>query len=249
MAGVDERRHRVYFTGNLDTPLERHLYWVDYRSSRRAAAGDRAGLVEQGGDGRGRDPRARHPLQPGPAAASLSRRRGRAAASPGSRRTGSMRRIPMRRSSPPMSRRVFGTLQRRRRHRAPLPDAVAAARARPALSGVRPGLWRAGRRAAGDPRLGSPIQQYLVQHGWIVFSLDNRGSPDRGKAFENAHLPCDGRRRGRRTSSPASPGCAARPMSIRTPSPSTAGPMAATWRCGCSRRRPAPSPRASPARR
>ena len=31
----------------------------------------------------------------------------------------------------------------------------------------------------------SPIQQYLAQHGWIVFSLDNRGSPDRGKAFEN----------------------------------------------------------------
>src|SRR6185503_276458 len=31
----------------------------------------------------------------------------------------------------------------------------------------------------------NPLQQYLVQHGWIVFSLDNRGSPDRGKAFEN----------------------------------------------------------------
>lgn len=27
--------------------------------------------------------------------------------------------------------------------------------------------------------------QYLVQKGWIVFSLDNRGSPDRGKAFED----------------------------------------------------------------
>ena len=44
-----------------------------------------------------------------------------------------------------------------------------------------PGAGRQATRAWG-----SPIQQYLVQHGWIVFSLDNRGSPDRGKAFENA---------------------------------------------------------------
>ena len=29
VAGVDEQRRRVYFTGNLDTPLEHHLYWVD----------------------------------------------------------------------------------------------------------------------------------------------------------------------------------------------------------------------------
>jgi len=31
------------------------------------------------------------------------------------------------------------------------------------------------------------LQQYLVQQGWIVFALDNRGTPDRGKAFED-HL-------------------------------------------------------------
>jgi dipeptidyl-peptidase-4 len=32
----------------------------------------------------------------------------------------------------------------------------------------------------------NPLQyQYLVQKGWIVFSLDNRGTPDRGKAFED----------------------------------------------------------------
>jgi dipeptidyl-peptidase-4 len=44
-----------------------------------------------------------------------------------------------------------------------------------------PGAGRQATRAWG-----SPIQQYLVQHGWIVFSLDNRGSPDRGHAFETA---------------------------------------------------------------
>lgn len=30
----------------------------------------------------------------------------------------------------------------------------------------------------------SPLHQYLVQQGWIVFTLDNRGAANRGKAFE-----------------------------------------------------------------
>lgn len=32
---------------------------------------------------------------------------------------------------------------------------------------------------------GGAIQQYLAQQGWIVFAIDNRGTPDRGKAFED----------------------------------------------------------------
>lgn len=32
---------------------------------------------------------------------------------------------------------------------------------------------------------GSPVYQYLVDRGWIVFAVDNRGTPDRGKAFED----------------------------------------------------------------
>ncbi|MDQ4419550.1 DPP IV N-terminal domain-containing protein [Sphingobium sp. DEHP117] len=32
---------------------------------------------------------------------------------------------------------------------------------------------------------GGVLQQYLVQRGWIVFAIDNRGTPDRGKAFED----------------------------------------------------------------
>ena len=31
----------------------------------------------------------------------------------------------------------------------------------------------------------SPVYQYLVDRGWIVFAIDNRGTPDRGKAFED----------------------------------------------------------------
>jgi len=32
---------------------------------------------------------------------------------------------------------------------------------------------------------GAPIYQYLVSKGWVVFAIDNRGTPDRGKAFED----------------------------------------------------------------
>jgi dipeptidyl-peptidase 4 len=32
---------------------------------------------------------------------------------------------------------------------------------------------------------GSLVQQYLAQQGWIIFSVDGRGSPDRGVAFES----------------------------------------------------------------
>ncbi len=32
---------------------------------------------------------------------------------------------------------------------------------------------------------GGALQQYLVQNGWIVFSVDGRGTPDRGVAFES----------------------------------------------------------------
>jgi dipeptidyl-peptidase-4 len=31
---------------------------------------------------------------------------------------------------------------------------------------------------------GGALQQYLVQQGWVVFSIDGRGTPDRGAAFE-----------------------------------------------------------------
>ncbi len=41
----------------------------------------------------------------------------------------------------------------------------------------------AGRQVAN--RWDGPTTQYLVGKGWTVFSIDNRGTPDRGKAFED----------------------------------------------------------------
>ena len=42
----------------------------------------------------------------------------------------------------------------------------------------------AGRQVTGN--WGGAVQQYLVQQGWAVFSVDGRGTPDRGKAFEDS---------------------------------------------------------------
>lgn len=41
----------------------------------------------------------------------------------------------------------------------------------------------AGRQVTGG--WGGALQQYLVDRGWIVFSVDGRGTPDRGKVFED----------------------------------------------------------------
>lgn len=59
------------------------------------------------------------------------------------------------------------------------------------FSGPRPVLlWvyggPGGRQVANDWARDLPIQQYLVSRGWVVFSIDNRGTPDRGRAFEDA---------------------------------------------------------------
>ncbi|PZO89198.1 MAG: S9 family peptidase [Sphingomonas sanxanigenens] len=57
------------------------------------------------------------------------------------------------------------------------------------FSGPRPVLVQvyggpgAGRQVTRD--WVNPIQEYFVSKGWIVFSIDNRGTPDRGKAFED----------------------------------------------------------------
>lgn len=44
----------------------------------------------------------------------------------------------------------------------------------------------AGRQVANEWIRDLPLQQYLVSKGWVIFSIDNRGTPDRGKAFEDA---------------------------------------------------------------
>lgn len=183
VAGVDEHRRRVYFTGNPDTPLERHLYWVDL---------DRGGvphrLTEAGWwNGAEMDDAATHALvtrssPTQPPQVYLADADGRRIAWIEENRLD-----PSHPYAPYLAQHVapvFGTL--------PASDGSTLyyrmlspprepGRRYPVFVQVYggPGAGRQVTRAWA-----SPLQQYLVQHGWIVFSIDGRGSPDRGHAFE-----------------------------------------------------------------
>ncbi len=88
-----------------------------------------------------------------------------------------------------------------------------------------PGVQRV--RRAWD---GIHVRQYLAQQGYVVFTLDNRGSGSRGEQFE-ARAAAAARQRSRSTTRyAASSSCARCPTSIPPASASSAGATAATWR-------------------
>ena len=111
------RKGRSIFIGNKDDVLEQQLYSVDIAQPGRDHPADRARLVEQRDDGQG-GARAlhRHPLEPEPADADLSRRHGGQAPRLGQRECGRRRAIPIPLSRQP-SRADVRHDQGRRRHR------------------------------------------------------------------------------------------------------------------------------------
>jgi dipeptidyl-peptidase-4 len=185
VAGVDQRRHRVYFTGNLDTALERQLYWVDYRHP-----GPPRRVTEAGWwNGAEMDEGATHaivtrsnPGQP-PQVYLADAEGGRIVWIEENRLDSSHPYAPFLAAH---VQPTFGTLAAADGtvlHYRMLSPPREPGRRYPVFVQVYggPGAGRQVTRAWG-----STIQQYLVQHGWIVFSLDNRGTPDRGHAFETA---------------------------------------------------------------
>jgi len=185
VAGVDERSGRVYFTGNVETPLERHLYWVDLR---RPAAPQR--VTEPGWwnsaqmDERGTRALITRSNPSQPPQVYLADADGRRIAWIEENSVeGAHPYAPFLADHVQPS---FGTLTAadgQQLHYRMFTPPLEPGRRYPVFVQVYggPGTGRQATRAWGNP-----IHQYLVQHGWIVFSLDNRGSPDRGKAFEDA---------------------------------------------------------------
>ena len=185
VAGVDQRRHRVYFTGNLDTPLERHLYWVDYRhpsAPRRVTEPGWWNSAEMDEDATRALVTRSNPGQP-PQVYLADAEGQRITWIEENRLDASHPYAPFLAAH---VQPVFGTLRAAdgtELHYRMLSPPRAPGRRYPVFLQVYggPGTGRQATRAWS-----SPIQQYLVRHGWIVFSLDNRGSPDRGHAFETA---------------------------------------------------------------
>jgi dipeptidyl-peptidase-4 len=182
--GVDEAAHRLTFTGNRETPLETQVYSLDYRkpgSMKRitetgftnSAAADDTGrrlLVTRSG-----------PAQPPQVYI----------ADAAGKRLAWIERNPLDATHPfaPFAAGVlptiFGTM--------PAKDGSTLHYrvTRPATPGPHPAVVEVYGGPAGQTVTHAwggdrqQFEQYLVQHDWVVFSIDGRGTPHRGTAFEH----------------------------------------------------------------
>jgi dipeptidyl-peptidase-4 len=179
--GVDEAARRVYFTGHLDHPDEQHLYWVRYDKPGRPVRVTEAGWNNNAEmDERGT--RAivfrSNPAQPSQAYL----------ADTGGRRIAWIEENRLDASHPyapyldSHETPVFGTLPAA--DGTPIPYKMLSPKREP---GKRYPVFVQvyGGPSGGQVQRGwqNPIHQYLVDKGWIVFSVDNRGTPRRGRAF------------------------------------------------------------------
>jgi dipeptidyl-peptidase-4 len=183
--GVDERNGRIYFTGFADTPLEQHLYWVDMN---RPAAPQR--VTEAGWWNSVEMDKAAsrtlvfrsNPSQPGQVY--LAGTDGRRIAWISENRIDANH--PYAPYLASLTAPRYGIVRAEdgtELHYEMLTPRLEPGRRYPVFVEVYggPGVQRVTRAWTRDQH------QYLVDRGWIVFRLDNRGATNRGKAFED-HL-------------------------------------------------------------
>lgn len=192
---VDERARRVYFTANLPSPLERQLFWVSLDKPgqpQRVTPGAGTHEITMSQDARVFVDKFSNTETP----PNVVLRSGA-----GAQMTVLMSNelAPAHPYMPYLDEHVttaFGT--------------VAAADGQALYYKLmRPRVLEAGKRYPvvvdiyGGPARqrvtnawGNLFHQYLVQHGYVVFSLDNRGSGERGVKFETALLEPSGGRLG-----------------------------------------------------
>ncbi len=186
VVGVDEKAGRIYFTGNADTPTQQHLYAVPLKGGklkRLTEAGSFHAVTMNRAANRAIITRS-NPNQPEQVyLADASGKR--LSWVEENRLDGSHPYAPFlgRHTAP-----TFGTIKAadgtELKTKLLLPKMETGKRY-PVFVQVYggPGAGRQVTESWG----GGALQQYLAQQGWIVFSVDGRGTPDRGKAFED-HL-------------------------------------------------------------
>ena len=184
VVGVDEKLGRVYFTGNRETPLEQQVYALDFANPRNLRL-----LTENGWwNSATMDESARrmvvtrsNPQQP--PQVYLADTSGRRLFWVEENRLG-----PEHPYAPYLAhhaRTTFGTI--------PAADGTALyykiltpplqpGHRYPVLM-IHYGGPDVGRQVTNQ--WGGAFDQYFVSRGWIVYSIDNRGTPQRGKAFED----------------------------------------------------------------
>ena len=179
--GVDQQARRVYFTGTVDHPDEQHLYWVSYdrpgRPVRVTEPGwyNLADMDEAGSRILVSRSSPTHPTQ-----VYLADAAGKRVAWIEENRLG-----PGHPYAPYLDSHatpVFGTLPAA--DGTPIPYKMLSP---PREPGKRyPVFVQVYAGPSGGQTLKNwpnPIQQYLVDQGWIVFSVDGRGTPRRGREF------------------------------------------------------------------
>nr|WP_184021195.1 S9 family peptidase [Sphingobium boeckii] len=184
VAGVDQARGRVFFTGNRETPLEQHLYAVDIAKpgivSRLTDAGTWNSAVMDGKGSRAIITRS-SPTQPEQVYLADAAGK-RLAWIEHNALTGAHPYTPF------VADHVapqFGTITAADGsilHTKLLTPRMEPGKRYPVFVQVYGGPG-GGRQVTAA--WGGALQQYLVDKGWIVFSVDGRGTPDRGQAFES----------------------------------------------------------------
>lgn len=184
VVGVDQARGRIFFTGNRDEAIEQHLYAVDISAPGKVHRITDAGWwVEATMNKTATRAIVRRANPNQPEQVLLADATGKRIAWIEENRLDAGHPY-----APYLSSHVaakFGTLKAEDgsvlQTKLLMPP-VEAGKRYPVFVQVYGGPG-AGRQATA--KWGGALQQYLVHRGWIVFSIDGRGSPDRGKAFED----------------------------------------------------------------
>jgi dipeptidyl-peptidase 4 len=182
---VDERARRVYFIANLPSPTERQLYWVSLdapAAPRRVTAGNGWHSVAMSADARVFVDTFSN--TDSPKSVTLRRADGRPLSVMKANKLDTGHPY-----TPFLDEHVateFGTLTaadgQPMQYKLLKPRTLQAGKRYPVLIDVYggPGVQRV------TNTWGNLFHQYLVQHGYVVFALDNRGSGMRGTRFEAA---------------------------------------------------------------
>lgn len=192
---VDERGRRVYFTAGLPSPLERQLYSVSLDSPgapRRVSQGEGWHSINLSMDARLYVDTYSNAETPRSVALRDITGKLRTELLPGRIGPGHPYAPYVAEHAPAEFGSIAAADGQRLYYRLLKPRTLEPGRRYPVLVDVYggPGVQRV------TNSWGSLFHQYLVQHGYVVFQLDNRGSGQRGMRFETALITSQGRRLG-----------------------------------------------------